>query len=550
MADKQTRRMLGFVHGRNGANNEPLHDSGPGRNIKTDDLKVKPTKSATGANVRHTRSHGQLKDENNPPQTHVQARQGHSQNRQQSKTEGPFWETDVESLGDASTLTSVRQSNTGAARDQQGELSHESDDGLPRSSSPGEESSGSGEELADDPLDPSSLNRKQRRLLSEYEAQKGRRSDGKSLPYMQGDSYATTTSGRPSVVSVDHAKQTQEKRTAPAAAHSNHGSTPCQQLTTVAVQDHAESYQPSTTKRSQPAAPKGGLITRPDSADQFAGEQDVMPGFSYAKATKQQPNMNRPNQARPQGGTESTSFKPSISANTAQPASVPATQQVPRNIPQQKQHGVAAVDRVCSPQPNQILKTKKRTHTPTSVQPTTELGHEHEQRVDREDDHQAKLPDLSQQQMQRESPEADLDYNPPGLFDMSYLDLKGQSFDIDPSGTSPKLSAIQQDDTLESKIEQVAAIQPEDQVDFFSSLPIDEWEQAGEWFLGQFSGIVSRLKDARQEKRKAAKQFEDEIEKRYNEISKKRKQTEDSLGEMKKSGGQVLQGTPKKARKA
>ena len=110
------------------------------------------------------------------------------------------------------------------------------------------------------------------------------------------------------------------------------------------------------------------------------------------------------------------------------------------------------------------------------------------------------------------------------------------------------LPNAQPTDDLTQKLFAASELDRRDQAKFFASLTIDDWEQAGDWFLDRFGDVMKRLKEARREKREAAKRFEDEVEHRHDVISKKRKLTDDALSEMKTSGALVLQGTPRKGR--
>lgn len=135
---------------------------------------------------------------------------------------------------------------------------------------------------------------------------------------------------------------------------------------------------------------------------------------------------------------------------------------------------------------------------------------------------------------------------------MSYKELKAQPLDVDPDsapfdafpdGTSDA-------DDLQKKLAAVATLSIVDQTEFFTSLDVDAWEEAGEWFLQKFADLTKQLKDNRREKRKAVEALEDEISERHTAVSKKCKLTDNALSEMKESGGKVLQGTPKKTRKS
>ncbi|KAI6804812.1 hypothetical protein KC367_g2090 [Hortaea werneckii] len=156
-------------------------------------------------------------------------------------------------------------------------------------------------------------------------------------------------------------------------------------------------------------------------------------------------------------------------------------------------------------------------------------------------------PELAQQ-MGLGKEEPDLDYEPQELRSMNYQTLKGTAFDFEPYSSRFTLPNAQPTDDLTQKLFAASELNRPEQAKFFASLTIDDWEQAGDWFLDRFGDVMKRLKEARQEKREAAKRFEDEVEHRHDAVSKKRKLTDDALSEMKTSGALVLQGTPRKGR--
>jgi hypothetical protein len=143
-----------------------------------------------------------------------------------------------------------------------------------------------------------------------------------------------------------------------------------------------------------------------------------------------------------------------------------------------------------------------------------------------------------------------LDFPAKELLEMDFSTLAGQTFDIDPNVDVNRSLGDLAEKSLNEQLTAVA-MQPSDiQADFFAGLDIDRWEESGEWFLDRFRDISRNLMQARREKRKAAQEFERSISTRHEEVSKKRKFTEDALKEMRKSGGELLRGSPQKLRKS
>jgi hypothetical protein len=143
------------------------------------------------------------------------------------------------------------------------------------------------------------------------------------------------------------------------------------------------------------------------------------------------------------------------------------------------------------------------------------------------------------------------DYDRPDLFKMDYDHLKNEDFDYVPRATNPVLSEDMLDKPLVERLEHVRqSLDHEDQGRFFKSLPAVEWEEAGDWFLGQFSGIIDRAKKARQAKRKLAAGFEAEIEQRHEHVSKKQRQVHEAMSTMKVQGQILIPKSPMRGSKS
>ncbi|KAL9069146.1 MAG: hypothetical protein Q9157_006257 [Trypethelium eluteriae] len=159
---------------------------------------------------------------------------------------------------------------------------------------------------------------------------------------------------------------------------------------------------------------------------------------------------------------------------------------------------------------------------------------------------QARAPHTELPISPQEHDQLELDFEPPELYSKSFNDLKRMPFDNDPNAGDPVLHGADQAKPLAERLLQVSALPPDQQADFLASLSLDDWEDAGDWFVAQFSQILQRMKDARREKRRLAVSFEDEIEKRHQAVSRRRSTVEGALKGMRMSGAAVLQGTPKK----
>lgn len=158
-----------------------------------------------------------------------------------------------------------------------------------------------------------------------------------------------------------------------------------------------------------------------------------------------------------------------------------------------------------------------------------------------------------------------LDYDEGVLQTMSYNELRGQPFDFNPvaqqhllqqrlqqehpglgsrdSGASlGSASSAERKPTLE---ESLAAYRSHDELyqqRFFGSMTVDEWERSGDWFVDQFASIVSRLKAARQERRRVFERFENEIHAREAVVKGRIDAIGQTLGSMREEGQMLMRG--------
>ncbi|KAG9240502.1 extracellular mutant protein 11-domain-containing protein [Calycina marina] len=162
-----------------------------------------------------------------------------------------------------------------------------------------------------------------------------------------------------------------------------------------------------------------------------------------------------------------------------------------------------------------------------------------------------------------EEPEpTELDYDDAILKNMSFSDLRKESFEHDPhrttngagenlevleepgrqAGTSSKPpkseleqrwhNCLQSDPDEHQKIHEV----------FYSQLTIAEWEETGELFVDRFGDIMKRITEARRERRRIVAEGENEIEKREELVRGKSANYEENLQGMKANGQSVLRG--------
>ena len=147
--------------------------------------------------------------------------------------------------------------------------------------------------------------------------------------------------------------------------------------------------------------------------------------------------------------------------------------------------------------------------------------------------------------------EAKIEVDMKKVYDMPYEALHKQSLDEE---SQQRPSVLTEEDAMKPFPDQLQLVQKMDnnaKQAFLASLTLDQWEEAGDWFLERFGDIVTKLKDARKERRKLAKGFGDEIFARHQRVQGKKRTIQAALDAMGKSGEGVLKaGTPKKARLA
>lgn len=143
--------------------------------------------------------------------------------------------------------------------------------------------------------------------------------------------------------------------------------------------------------------------------------------------------------------------------------------------------------------------------------------------------------------------EIELDYNPTQLCEMSYERLRQEDFDQSPQVTIVKPQSVA-DASLPEKIQHMYDLKGHaDQLHlqrrtFFADLTIDQYEECGDLMMGKFNDIVGRIKAARQQKRTAAREFEEEIARREDRVRAKKNAVDQDLARLKKAGEDVVRG--------
>ncbi|KAL9131546.1 MAG: hypothetical protein Q9217_000560 [Psora testacea] len=140
-----------------------------------------------------------------------------------------------------------------------------------------------------------------------------------------------------------------------------------------------------------------------------------------------------------------------------------------------------------------------------------------------------------------------LDYTIEHLAQMSYQQLQAEPFDHDPTEPDQQLPADLINGSLSDRLTHLFSHrkldeQGEQRDAFFSRLTIDQYEECGELIIDKVSSIISKFKDARWQKRKVAKEFEEEIGRREERVRRKDRALEEDLERMKKNGIDLVKG--------
>ena len=142
----------------------------------------------------------------------------------------------------------------------------------------------------------------------------------------------------------------------------------------------------------------------------------------------------------------------------------------------------------------------------------------------------------------------DTDYSLDELSAMAFSQLQDEPFHHDPKAPEPPLPPELADAPLPQKLDYILALKDDNsnkehsRAAFFSSLPIEQYEDCGDHIVQKFADVVSKFKYARRQRRKVAKEFEDEVAKREERVRGKMDAVEKDLGRLRRGGEEVVRG--------
>lgn len=136
----------------------------------------------------------------------------------------------------------------------------------------------------------------------------------------------------------------------------------------------------------------------------------------------------------------------------------------------------------------------------------------------------------------------DIDYDDADLERMSFAELQNEPFDHDPAREVPQSPAKPPADNLGDRLKFYDGKDENIQAQFFTEMPVRDWEESGDWFLEQFGDIVKRMREARQAKRKMVEQYETEISNREEVVRRKKENIDRKLSKLKHDGDAMMKG--------
>lgn len=142
----------------------------------------------------------------------------------------------------------------------------------------------------------------------------------------------------------------------------------------------------------------------------------------------------------------------------------------------------------------------------------------------------------------------DIDYSPDQLSSMTFQQLSNEPFNLASDTARASIPPELSSGTLAAKMDYILERLKDDDAKlaqrraFFSSLSIEQYEECANLMIRRFSDIMSSFTDARQQRRRAAKDFEEETAKREECVRGKITNVNKDLGRLKRGGEEVVRG--------
>jgi len=138
-----------------------------------------------------------------------------------------------------------------------------------------------------------------------------------------------------------------------------------------------------------------------------------------------------------------------------------------------------------------------------------------------------------------------MDYSLDELAGMEFNQLSAEAFHLNPQDKEEVLPPQLAGRTLVEKLDYLVKLEDHNakvsqQMSFLSSLPMEEYDECGDIMVERFSEFVKTFKNARQQRRKIAKEFEEEVAKREAWVRGKIDAFEKDLNRLKRGGEDVV----------
>lgn len=134
------------------------------------------------------------------------------------------------------------------------------------------------------------------------------------------------------------------------------------------------------------------------------------------------------------------------------------------------------------------------------------------------------------------------DYDDGALATMDYAELRNEAFDFDPAREEAQSAINPPQGGLHNKLEHFQYKDTNNRLEFFTKMPVKDWEASGDWFLERFGEVMDRLRDARKSRRAIVEGFENEIAERGDAVRNKIQGIDKTLTEFKREGEGMMVG--------
>ena len=142
----------------------------------------------------------------------------------------------------------------------------------------------------------------------------------------------------------------------------------------------------------------------------------------------------------------------------------------------------------------------------------------------------------------------DLDYGPDQLSRMTFQQLSNEPFNLTSDKNRASVPQELSSSSLAARMDYILENLKDDDAKialrraFFSSLSIEQYEECANLMIRRFSDIMSKFMDARQQRRRAAKDFEEDVAKREECVRGKTTVVDRDLDRLKRGGEEVVRG--------